>query len=138
MVAGQGSGPGRDRPEWSEPFTLRARLRSFGFALAGGCVLLGQHNAWIHAAATAAVLALGLVCRVSRLEWALLALAVGLVWAMEALNTAIELLADEVSLEYRERIGRAKDVAACGVLAAAVAAVAVGLLVFWPHILTGR
>ena len=47
MVAGQGSGPGRDRPEWSEPFTLRARLRSFGFALAGGRVLLGQHNAWI-------------------------------------------------------------------------------------------
>jgi diacylglycerol kinase len=53
---------------------------------------------------------------------------------MEALNTAIELLADEVSLEQRARIGRVKDVAACAVLASALAAVAIGLLVFWPHL----
>ena len=124
-------GHGRQRP----PFSLRARGRSFGFALAGGRVLLrGQHNAWIHAAATLLVLVLGLACRVSRQDWALLALAIGLVWAMEALNTAIELLADEVSLEQRARIGRAKDVAAFAVLAAALAAVAIGLLVFWPHL----
>ena len=69
----------------------------------------------------------------SRLVWTGL-LAIGLVWAMEALNTAIELLADEVSLEQRARIGRAKDVAAFAVLAAALAAVAIGLLVFWPHL----
>ena len=124
-------GHGRQRP----PFSLRARGRSFVFALAGGRVLLrGQHNAWIHAAATLLVLVLGLACRVSRLEWVALALAIGLVWAMEALNTAIELLADEVSLEQRARIGRAKDVAAFAVLAAALAAVAIGLLVFWPHL----
>ena len=124
-------GHGRQRP----PFSLRARGRSFVFALAGGRVLLrGQHNAWIHAAATLLVLVLGLACRVSRQDWALLALAIGLVWAMEALNTAIELLADEVSLEQRQRLGRAKDVAAFAVLAAALAAVAIGLLVFWPHL----
>lgn len=134
MVADQdrgAGGHGRQRP----PFSLRARGRSFVFALAGGRVLLrGQHNAWIHAAATLLVLVLGLACRVSRQDWALLALAIGLVWAMEALNTAIELLADEVSLEQRARIGRAKDVAAFAVLAAALAAVAIGLLVFWPHL----
>ena len=124
-------GHGRQRP----PFSLRARGRSSVFALAGGRVLLrGQHNAWIHAAATLLVVVLGLACRVSRLEWVALALAIGLVWAMEALNTAIELLADEVSLEQRARIGRAKDVAAFAVLAAALAAVAIGLLVFWPHL----
>lgn len=134
MVADQdrgAGGHGRQRP----PFSLRARGRSFVFALAGGRVLLrGQHNAWIHAAATLLVLVLGLACRVSRQDWALLTLAIGLVWAMEALNTAIELLADEVSLEQRARIGRAKDVAAFAVLAAALAAVAIGLLVFWPHL----
>ena len=123
-------GHGRQRP----PFSLRARGRSFVFALAGGRVLLGQHNAWIHAAATLLVVVFGLVCRVSRLEWVALALAIGLVWAMEALNTAIELLADEASLEQRARIGRTKDVAAFAVLAAALAAVAIGLLVFWPHL----
>ena len=134
MVADQDRGAGGHGRQLL-PFSLRARGRSFVFALAGGRVLLrGQHNAWIHAAATLLVVVLGLVCRVSRLEWVALALAIGLVWAMEALNTAIELLADEVSLEQRARIGRAKDVAAFAVLAAALAAVAIGLLVFWPHL----
>ena len=96
-------------------------------------LLTSQHNAWIHAAATVLVVIGALLVRVSRLEWALLILAIGLVWAMEALNTAVELLADEVSLEHRQRIGKAKDVAAFGVLAAAMAAVLIGLLVFIPH-----
>jgi diacylglycerol kinase (ATP) len=120
--------------EGTAPFSLRARVRSFRFALAGGRMLLvSQHNAWIHAAATMGVIMAGLSTGLTRLEWALLALAIGMVWAMEALNTGVELLADEITQERRPRIGQAKDVAAFGVLAAAIAAVAVGLLVFLPH-----
>ena len=116
-------------------FSLRARARSFKFALAGGRVLLTtQHNAWIHALATVVVVSGAIILRVSRVEWALLMLAIGLVWAMEALNTAIELLADEISTEQRPRIGKAKDVAAFAVFAAALAAVLVGFLVFIPHL----
>ena len=134
MAAAGDSGPDHRPTDGAAPFSLRARQQSFVFALAGGRVLLGQHNAWIHAAATLLVVVFGLVCRVSRLEWVALALVIGLVWAMEALNTAIELLADEVSLEHRQRLGRAKDVAAFAVLVSALAAVVVGLLVFWPHL----
>ena len=97
-------------------------------------LLATQHNAWIHLAATLAVVAAGIFCRVSRPEWALLVFAIGLVWLAEALNTAIEFLADEVSEEKRERIGKAKDVAAFGVLAAAVAAGIIGALVFLPQV----
>ncbi len=115
-------------------FSWQARVKSFRYALAGGRVLLtGQPNARIHFVATMLVVIGALAVRVSRLEWALLILAIGLVWAMEALNTAIELLADEVSVEHRLRLGQAKDVAAFGVLAAAVAAVLIGLFVFIPH-----
>ena len=53
----------------------------------------------------------------------------------EALNTAVELLADEISEDHRERLGRAKDVAAGGVLLAALGALAVGVIVFLPHFL---
>jgi diacylglycerol kinase len=52
----------------------------------------------------------------------------------EALNTALEFLADEVSLEKRERIGKAKDVAAGGVLITAMISVLVAVLVFWQHL----
>lgn len=116
-------------------FSCKERARSFTFALAGGRVLLAsQHNAWIHAVATVLVVVGAVMVRVSCLEWALLILAIALVWAMEALNTAIELLADEISQEQRQRIGKAKDVSAFGVLVAAMASVLIGLFVFIPHL----
>lgn len=121
--------------EHRAPFSFRARARSFRFAWSGLQVLLrSQHNAWIHAAATLVVVVGGMVCRLRPMEWAILALAIGMVWAMEALNTAVELLADEVSMEQRPRIGKAKDVAAFGVLAAAIASVVIGLLIFLPRL----
>ena len=52
----------------------------------------------------------------------------------EALNTALEFLADEVSLEIRPRIGKAKDVAAAGVLIAALASVAVAIVILFGHL----
>jgi diacylglycerol kinase len=115
---------------------LTVRARSFVYAWRGGMTLLGtQPNARIHLVGTLVVAAAGAGWRISASEWALLAIACGLVWLAEAFNTALEFLADEVSLERRERIGRAKDVAAFGVLVAAVTAVAVGIAVFGPRIL---
>jgi diacylglycerol kinase (ATP) len=119
-----------------EPFSLRARAASFGHAFRGVAALLAsQHNAWIHFAATAAVVALALWLRVSRLEWALLVLAMGLVWAAEALNTALEWVGDVAEPGRNALLGRAKDVAAAGVLLAAGAAALVGLLVLLPRLL---
>jgi diacylglycerol kinase len=57
-----------------------------------------------------------------------------MVWMGEALNTALEFLADEVSLEIRPRIGKAKDVAAAGVLIAALASVAVAIVILFGHL----
>ncbi len=94
-----------------------------------------QHNAWIHVVATVAVVIAGFVFHVTRWEWCALVLAFGLVWTAEALNTALEFLADEVSLEKRELIGKAKDAGAAGVLLAAMAAAVIGVIVFVPHIL---
>jgi diacylglycerol kinase (ATP) len=97
-------------------------------------LMRSQHNAWIHAMATVAVVAFGLWTRLAAWEWCALVLAIGLVWVGEALNTALEFLADEVSREKRELIGKAKDVGAAGVLIAAITSVVIGLLVFLPHL----
>lgn len=61
-------------------------------------------------------------------------LAIALVWTAEAFNTALELLADEISEEHLERLGRAKDVAAGGVLVAAIIAAIIGSIAFLPHL----
>jgi diacylglycerol kinase (ATP) len=116
-------------------FSLAARTRSFRFAWRGIVfVVSSQHNAWIHAGATLAVIAAGLLLRVGVLEWALLVLAMGVVWMAEAFNTAIETLGDAVSGDEHPLLGLAKDASAAGVLLGAAAAAIIGCLVFVPRI----
>lgn len=105
-------------------------------ALAGLAVLSRtQKNARIHAAATVAVVALGGLLPLSGSEWTWIVLAVGIVWMGEALNTAIELLADAAVPQWHPLVGRAKDVAAGGVLLSAATAAVIGTLVLGPHVL---
>ena len=50
----------------------------------------------------------------------------------EALNTAIEFLTDVASPDFHPLAEKAKDVAAGAVLLAAIGAVIIGGLIFWP------
>ena len=112
---------------------LGARAASFVHAGRGVTSLLrGEPNARIHVAIAAAVVLLGWLLGVGARDWAVLVLAMGLVLAAEAANTALEALADHVSPEDAPLVGRAKDVAAGGVLLAAAAAAIAGLLVLGP------
>ena len=58
------------------------------------------------------------------------------VWAAEALNTSLEFLADATSPGLHPLVKKAKDIAAGGVLVAAVASVIVGVIIFGPRILS--
>lgn len=57
------------------------------------------------------------------------------VWTAEALNTALEFLADVASPEFHPVVKKAKDVAAGAVLISATGSVAIALLILGPHIL---
>lgn len=114
---------------------VKGRLRSILYALRGLGWLLGtQHNALIHTFVSLAVVTVGFYFEVNRLEWALLVLAMGSVWAAEALNTGIEWVVDLCSPDYHPLAEKAKDVAAAAVLLTSLAASAVGLLVFYPYV----
>ena len=54
---------------------------------------------------------------------------------MECVNTAIEIIVDMVSPKYNEAAGRAKDIAAGGVLACAIGAAVAGIFIFLPKVL---
>ncbi len=117
-------------------FSVRGRIRSFGYAIRGIWTMLRtQHNAWIHVVATVMVGVAGIWFQVSRAEWGLLVMAIVAVWVAEALNTGLELLCDALQPEEHPLVGQAKDVAAGGVLIAAMGALGVGLLVFLPRFL---
>lgn len=120
----------------NDGFTLRKRLRSFKYAFNGIKLLIAHEpNAWIHCVAAACVLIAGSLLGLSRMEWVAIAIVIGMVLAAEAVNSAIEALAERVSPGYDEAIKRTKDLAAGAVLLTAIAAAAVGLLIFIPKIM---
>ena len=116
---------------------FRGRVLSVAHALRGLADLIcSESNARLHAVATIVALLASVLFRISPVEWALVVFAIAGVWAAEALNTAIESVVDRVSPEIHPLSGRAKDMAAGGVLVAAIGAVVVAGLVFGPRILT--
>ena len=122
-----------------ERFSFAARIRGVRYALRGvGVMLRTQHNAWVHAVATAAALIAGFALQISPGEWLAIILAIIVVWATEALNTAFEFLCDIASPEFHPTVERAKNVAAGAVLISAVGAAVIGLLIFGPKLLALR
>jgi len=115
---------------------LRRRAQSFVFAFRGIAQMLVQEpNARIHTAVALGVVALGLWLDISRTQLAVLALAIGLVLVAEAGNTALEALADRLAPDHHPLVQTAKDVAAGGVLLAALAAAVAGLIILGPPLL---
>ena len=113
--------------------STKSLRRSFGYALCGiATTLRSGRNARIQLAIAVAVVVLAFFLRVSRGEWAVLIVTIGLVLAAEAINTAIEGVVDLLSPEHHARAKVAKDVAAGAVLVAAIAAAIVGLLILGP------
>lgn len=108
---------------------------AFRCAFSGmACLVRTQRHAKFDLAATIVVFAGAAIVRVSSLEWCALVLAIGMVWTAEALNTALEFLADAVCPDHNLNVGRSKDIAAGGVLIAAFAAAAVGMLIIVPKL----
>ena len=110
-------------------------LRSFGFALEGVSYLIRtQRSAQIEIVTGVAVIAVAVWLGISAIEWAVLVLAMALVLAFEALNTAIELAVTLASPERHPLAKAAKDVAAGMVLIAAIGSVIVGVIVLGPRL----
>ena len=119
-----------------EPFSLRARMASFRNAWKGLSVFVRQeHNAWIHLSMTVLVILAGVLFRISTYEWIAVVFAIGLVISAEAINSAIERLADVVQPNRDERIRDVKDISAGAVLVCAMTAFVIGLIVFLPKLM---
>lgn len=111
----------------------RSRLASFRYAIAGlAHVLRTQRNAWIHAVASLAVVLLAFWLQLSLTHWALLVIAMALVWMAEFVNSALEATVDLASPDVHPLAKVGKDVGAAAVLIAAVSAALVGLLILGP------
>lgn len=122
------------------PFSAARRdatglVNSFNYAFEGIIyVVRTQRNMRIHFLVALAVLPLGVLLGVTRIEMLALILSVAFVLLMEMANTALEMTIDVATPAFDPRARAAKDIAAGMVLVSAVTALFVGYLVFAPRL----
>jgi diacylglycerol kinase len=110
-------------------------LRSFGYAFAGvAYIVRTQRNARIEIVIGVAAILLALWLGLGPLEWAVLAITIALVLALEWINTSLELAVSLASPDRHPSAKAAKDVAAACVLLGASTSVVVGLLLLAPRL----
>ena len=117
-------------------FSVNARKNSFKYAFAGiSSLFKSEHNMLLHLVGTVVVIVLMIIVPVSAMEIIALILSIGFVWVAEIFNTAIEKIMDFITEERKPEIKVIKDLAAAGVLVAAIVALLVGCWVFIPKFL---
>lgn len=116
---------------------LKSRANSFRCAFSGWWhVIRTQKNAWIHALISAVVIAIGLWLGLKPQDWALIIIAIAMVWTAEFINTALEAVVDLASPQDHVLARVGKDVGAAAVLIAASSAALIGILILGPPLWT--
>lgn len=113
---------------------ILGRFKSCIYATKGMFLLLRtEPSIQVQASITMVVTGLGFYFQISKNEWIIQILVIGLVMSMEGLNTAIEAIADFVHPDFNTKIGFIKDIAAGAVFIAAITAVIIGIIIYVPY-----
>ena len=131
-----GGAPDTQRPLPVSTFKSRGGVARLAAALRYSAS--GLRDAWKHEAAFRQEVLVGVPLMIAapwlaRDRWQALLLigVVVLVWLVELLNSAIEAVADALTLERHPLIGRAKDLGSAAVMLALLLAAAVWTTVLW-------
>lgn len=112
-------------------------VAGFGYAFQGlFYALRTQRNARVHLTMAVLVAIVGIILRISTLEFAVIFIVIAGVFIAEMFNTVVELCIDLSTPEYHPQAKIAKDVAAGAVLVSALLAILVGLLILGPPLWT--
>ncbi len=116
---------------------IRSRIKAFRYAFSGWWfVIRTQRNAWIHMVVSIVVILLSLILHISASSWALIILAIAMVWIAEFLNTALEAVVDLAANHQQHELAKVgKDVGAAAVLIAAISSAVIGFLILGPALL---
>ncbi|HHY72974.1 MAG TPA: diacylglycerol kinase family protein [Bacillus bacterium] len=110
---------------------MKRLLASFSYATQGLLhVIKKERNMQIHLTIACIVLFFAYFFSVSKLEWIVILLCIGIMLSLESLNTAIERTVDLCTEEIKPLAKQAKDVAAGAVFVFAIISVIIGLIIF--------
>ena len=111
-------------------------FKSFKYAFEGILYTLKyEQNMLIHIMATILVILLGLIVKLSIIEWLFCILFIGIVIATELINSSIEAVVDLISPDKNSLAKVAKDTASGAVLIFALTSLIGGLIIFVPKII---
>lgn len=119
-------------------FMIRVKrlLKSFTYAFRGLVkTFKEEQNLKIQTFSGILVLILGFYFQVSRYEWIVLILIIGLVILMEIANSAVERITDVLKPRINSYVKEIKDIMAAAVMLSSIIAVIIGLIIFIPYIL---
>lgn len=110
-------------------------LKSYSYAIKGLFKTFHEEqNLKIQTFASLVVLILGFYFSISRIEWAILTLVVCLVLTAEVINSAVERITDVLKPRINTYVKEIKDIMAAAVLLSSIAAIIVGVIIFWPYV----
>ncbi len=110
-------------------------LRSFGYAVKGLTkVFREEQNLKIQSILSLITIILGIYFRINAYNWTLLFLVIGLVLITEITNSAVERITDVLKPRINSYVKEIKDIMAAAVLLSSLAALAVGAIIFLPHL----
>jgi diacylglycerol kinase (ATP) len=110
-------------------------LKSFTYAFKGIKFSLMQRNMKVMLLSAFLTIVLGFVLNITSLEWCIILICIGVVLALETINTAIEAIVDLVEPNFHPIAGKIKDLSAGAVFIFAIVAFACGLLIFGKYVL---
>ena len=117
-----------------EPFLIN-RLKSVGYAFKGALFLIRTESSIkIQVFIAIGITLAGFYFDISKTEWIAQTICIGLVMSMEGMNTAVEYMSDFIHPDRHKAIGRIKDIAAGAVFIAAVCAVIVASIIYFPKL----
>ncbi len=114
---------------------IRNRLKGFVYAIKGALILIKKEESiQVQTFIALLVSVAGFYFDITATEWMFQLLAIGMVLSVEALNTAIEEIANFVHPDYHNKIGLIKDISAGAVFFAAIIAVIIAAIIYTPYI----
>lgn len=114
---------------------IRRLLKSFKYAFRGfRKAFIQEQNLQIHVAVSIVVIFLGVYLNIRKWEMITLLLLIFAILILELINTIFERLADMLRPRIHSYVEVIKDVMAATVLIAAIGAVIIGIIIFFPYL----
>lgn len=111
-------------------------LRSFMFSVDGlSYAFKNEQSLFIHALGSFFVVVVNILFKVDVTTWLLSILAMGVVLALELVNTAIEAVVDLVTLEIHPLAKIAKDCGSAATFVLTLCAIVMGIAIYVPYII---